>query len=134
MRGAIGQGDRPPEHYTVPGAHKQPGLASGLKGLSGERCLVFGSVLVQALVEVKRVVGVWTPPLALSGGPVRFAVAEQLIQWDTGIFLIKLLAVVGGAGIPAIAAQGRIVARHAQLIHRAIHRLKQPFRGSFRRW
>lgn len=56
MRGTIGQGDRPPEHYTIPGAHKQPGLASGLRGLSGEQLLVFVSVFVEPVVEVKRVV------------------------------------------------------------------------------
>ena len=60
------------------------------------------SVLVEAVVEVERVVraGV-VPPLALTKGPTRFGIVQQLIQRDADIFLIKLLSIIGAAGIPA---------------------------------
>jgi len=56
---------------------------------------------------------------------------EQLVQRDADILLIKLLSIIRAAGIPAVTAQRRIMARDAQLVHRAIHRLKQLVRGSF---
>jgi len=77
------------------------------------------------------IVGAYAIPTpALTKGPVWFAVSEQLIQRGAGILLIKLLAIIGTAGIPAVATQGRVMARHAQLIHRDIHRLKQSLRLS----
>ena len=53
--------------------------------------------------------------------PVRLAEAEHVFQRLAGIFLIELLAIVGGAGVPAITAERVVLAAHAQLIHWAIH-------------
>lgn len=89
------------------------------------------SVFVEAVVEVERVVEAGATPLqVLPNRPTRFAVAEQLVQRNTNILLIKLLSIIRAAGIPAVTAQRRIMARHTQLVHRAIHRLKQLVRGS----
>jgi hypothetical protein len=86
------------------------------------------SIFIQSVVET--ISGIHPIiPIALSApiagarsvGPIRLAEAEHVFQTLAGIFLIELLAVVGGAGVPAITAERVVLAAHAQLIHWAIH-------------
>ena len=56
--------------------------------------------------------------------PVRLAEAEHVFQPLAGIFLVELLAIVGGAGVPAVTAKRVVFAGDAQLVHRAIHRVE----------
>ena len=81
-------------------------------------------VLVQLAVVVEGVIT--ASLLSRFIRPVRLAVAEQIFERLAGVFLVELLAVVGGAGISAVAAERVVLARHAQLLHRAIHRFEQP--------
>ena len=57
--------------------------------------------------------------------PVRLAEAEHVFQTLAGIFLIELETIIGGARIPAVTAEGVVLAGYAQLIHRAIHRIQR---------
>jgi len=106
-------------------------------------------VPVQPIVMVEGVahIALVLPPLPLSRliGPIGLAVAEEFVQGLARIFLVELLAVIRGAGIPAVAAQRVVLARHAQLVHGAVHRIEWLLRlglaraeisgvGSERQW
>lgn len=53
------------------------------------------------------------------------AIAEQIFERLAWILPVELLAIIGGAGAPTVAAEGVVLPGHAQLIHRAVHRVER---------
>jgi hypothetical protein len=80
--------------------------------------------VVEAISMIHSIVLAAPIPTARSVRPVGFAEAEHVPQPLAGIFLIELLAVVRGAGVPAVAAQRIVLAGYAQFVHGAIHRVQ----------